>query len=89
MGLHTIGQIPKLKGLQGAYMVTLFGTFGAKSVASWQEFGFLENGNPNSSREAKFFSIKYSKFDRKRLIIYFNGLMSSSLKRSLGFDLST
>ena len=35
----------------------------------------------------KFFSIKYSKSDKRTLIIYFNGLLSSPLERSLGFDL--
>ena len=35
-----------------------------------------------------FFSIKYSESDKKTLIIYFNGLLSSPLERSLGFGLS-
>ena len=33
--LHTSDQIPQLKGLQNTYMVAFFGTFGAKSSASW------------------------------------------------------
>ena len=37
----------------------------------------------------KFFSIKYSKSNKRTLIIYFNGLLSSYVKRSLEFDLST
>ena len=37
---------------------------------------------------SNFFSIKYSKSDKRTLIIYFNELLSSSLERSLGFDLS-
>ena len=37
---------------------------------------------------SNFFSIKYSKSDKRTLIIYFNELMSSPLKRSLGFGLS-
>ena len=41
MGLHTRGQTSKVQGLQNAYMVVLFGTFGAKSLASLQEFGPL------------------------------------------------
>ena len=55
LGLHTSGQTPKVKGLQSAYMATLFGTFGAKSLASREEFGCIKNGNPNSSREVKLF----------------------------------
>ena len=88
LGLHTSGQTPKVKGLQSAYMVALFGTFGAKSLTSRQEFWSSKSGNPNSSREAKLFSIKYSESDKRTLIIYFNELLSSPLKRSLGFGLS-
>ena len=32
LGLHTSSQTPKVKGLQSAYMATLFGTFGAKNL---------------------------------------------------------
>ena len=35
-----------------------------------------------------FFSIKYSDSDKRTPIIYFNGLLSSPLETSLGFDLS-
>ena len=55
LGLHTNGQTPKVKGLQSAYMVALFDTFGAKSLASREEFGCIKNGNPNSSQEVKLF----------------------------------
>ena len=59
--LHTSGQTPKVKGLQSAYMAALFGTFGAKSLASREEFGCIKNGKPNSSREVKLFSNKILK----------------------------
>ena len=36
---------------------------------------------------SNFFSIKYLEFDKKILIIYFNGFLSSPLERSLGFGL--
>ena len=88
LALYTSGQTPKVKGLQSAYMSALFSTFDAKSSTSQQEFGCSKNGNPNSSREANLFSIKYSKSDKRTPIIYFIGLMSSPLERSLGFDLS-
>ena len=52
LGLHTSGQTPQVKGLQSAYMATLFGTFGAKGSTSRQEFWSSKNGNPTSSREA-------------------------------------
>ena len=56
LGLHTSGgQTPKVKSLQSAYMTTLFGTFGAKSLTSREESGCIKNGNPNSSREVKLF----------------------------------
>ena len=55
LSLHTSGQTPKVKGLQSAYMATLFGTFGVKSLASREESGCIKNGNPNSSREVKLF----------------------------------
>ena len=55
LGLHTSSQIPKVKGLQSAYMVALLGTFGAKNLASGEEFGYIKNGNPNSSEEVKLF----------------------------------
>ena len=55
LGFHTSGQTPKVKGLQSAYMAALFGTFGAKRLASREEFGCIKNGNPNSSREVKLF----------------------------------
>ena len=61
LGLHTSGQTPKVKGPQSAYMAALFGTFGAKSLASREEFGCIENGNPNSSREVKLFFNKIHK----------------------------
>ena len=32
MSLYTSGQNPKVKSLQSAYMISLFGTFGAKSL---------------------------------------------------------
>ena len=48
LGLHTTGQIPKVKGLQSAYIETLFDTFGAKSSTSQQALGSFKNGNPNS-----------------------------------------
>ena len=70
-------------------MVALFDTFGAKSLTSQQEFGSFKNGNPNSGHEVKLFSTKYSKSDKKRLKIYYNGLLPSPLEESLGFDLST
>ena len=38
---------------------------------------------------SNFFSIKYSEFDKRTLIIYFNELMSSPLERSMEFDIST
>ena len=55
LGLHTSGQTPKVKGLQSAYMATLFGIFGAKSLTSQQEFWSSKNRNPNSNQEAKLF----------------------------------
>ena len=61
LGLHTSGQTSKVKGLQSAYMAALFGTFGTKSSTSRQEFGSFKIGNPNSSREAKFFFNKILK----------------------------
>ena len=39
-------------------------------------------------KRSNFFSIKYSKSDKRTLIIYFNELLSSPLERSLGFGLS-
>ena len=38
-----------------SFMVLLFGTFGAKNLDFWQEFGHIENGNPNSCKAAKHF----------------------------------
>ena len=37
---------------------------------------------------SNFFSIKYTKYDKRTLIIYFNELLSSPLERSLEFGLS-
>ena len=39
LGVHTSVQTAKVKGLQSAYMAAFFGTFGAKSSISRQEFG--------------------------------------------------
>ena len=61
LGLYTSGQTLKVKGLQSAYMVALFGTFGAKNLTSREEFGCIKNGNPNSSREVKLFFNKILK----------------------------
>ena len=47
LGLHTSAQSSKVKGLHNAYMATLVGTFGAKSLDSWQEFWHIENRNRN------------------------------------------
>ena len=61
LALHTSDQTPKVKGLQSAYMAILFGTFGAKSSTSQQQFGSSKNGNPNSSQEVKLFFNKILK----------------------------
>ena len=88
LGLYTSGQTPKVKGLLSAYMTTLFGTFGAKSLTSRQEFGSFKNKTQTLVKRPKFFSIKYSESHKRTLIIYFNGLLSSPLERSLEFGLS-
>ena len=77
LGLHTSGQTSKVKGFQNTYMTTVFGTFGTKSLTSRQEFGSFKNRNQTLVKRPNFFSIKYSKSDKKTLIIYFNGLLSS------------
>ena len=59
--LHISAQSPKMKGLQSTYMVALFGSFRIKSLDSRQELGHDENGNPNSSSEAKLFFNKILK----------------------------
>ena len=79
-----------MKGLQSTYMATLFGTFGAKNLASWQVFKFSKNENPNSNREIKLlFLIKYLKSNKRTFIIYFNEFLSLPLERILGNDLLT
>ena len=88
LGLHTSGQTPKVKGLQSAYMEALFGTFGAKSLASRDSsLGASKTETQTLVERSNFFSIKYSKSDKRTLIIYFNELLFSPLKSS-GFSLS-
>ena len=59
------------------------GTFGAKSL------GIPRMVIQTLVERPKFFSVKYSKFDKMTLIVDFNGLLPSPIKRSLGNDLST
>ena len=75
LGLHTSGQTPKVKGLQSAYMAAHFGTSGAKSLASQEEFGCIKTEIQTLVERSNFFSIKYSEFDKRTLIIYFNELL--------------
>ena len=88
LGLHTSGQTPKVKGLQSVYMAALFGTFGAKSLALKKSVGASKMETQTLVERSNFFSIKYSEFDKRTLIIYFDELLSSPLERSLGFGLS-
>ena len=89
MGFHTSGQTQKMKGLQSTYMGALFGTFGSKSLAPGKKLEPLRMEIQTLVKKLIFFSTKYSKFDKKTLIVYFNGLLPSPLKRSLGNNLST
>ena len=75
LGLHTSGQTPKVKGLQSAYMAAPFGIFGAKSLASREEFGASKTETQTLVERSNFFSIKYSESDKRTLIIYFNELL--------------
>ena len=60
------GQTPKVKGLQSAYMIALFGTFGTKSLTSQQKFESSKNENPNSSRSRgeTFFQLNTQKLTK-------------------------
>ena len=49
LSFYTSAQSPKVKCLQSTYMGTLFDSFGAKSLDSWQDFGHIENENLNFS----------------------------------------
>ena len=81
LGLYTSGQTPKMKGLQSAYIVALFCTFGIKSLDPLR----METQTLGETS----FSIKYFKFDERTLTIYFNELLPSPLERNLGKNLLT
>ena len=86
---HTSVQIPKVKGLQSAYMAAPFGTFGAKSLDSRQDFSMLKMKIQILIKKPNFFPIKYSKPNKRIVIIYFNGLLPLPLERSLDDKVST
>ena len=88
LGLHTSGQISKVKGFQSAYMAALLSTFATKNLTSREEFGCIKMETQTLVERSNFFSIKYSESDKKTLIIYFNEFLSSPLERSLRFGLS-
>ena len=85
LGLHISDQTPKVKGLQSAYMATLL------VPRIWplkKSLGASKMETQTLIERSNVFSIKYSKSDKRTLIIYFNKLLSSPLERSLGFGLS-
>ena len=88
LGLHTSGQTPKVKGLQSAYMATLFGTLAPRIWPLKKSLDASKTEIQTLVERSNFFSIKYSEFDKRTLIIYFIELLSSPLERSLGFGLS-
>ena len=84
LGLHTSGQIPKVKGLQSAYMAALL------VPRVWpleKSLGASKTKTQTLVERSNFFSIKYSESDKRTLIIHFNELLSLPLERSLGFGL--
>ena len=66
-------------------MVAFFGTYGAKIDKS---LGTLRMEIQTLVKRPNDFSIKYSKSNKKTLIIYFNELLPSPLERSLDDGLS-
>ena len=84
LGLHTSGQTPKVKGLQSAYMAALL------APRIWPLGKNLDPLRMETQiwvERWSFFSIKYSKSNKRILIIYFNGLLASPLTMNLGNDL--
>ena len=72
LGLHTSGQTPKVKGLQSAYMAALL------APRVWpleKSLGASKTETQTLVERSNFFSIKYSKSDKRTLIIYFNELL--------------
>ena len=65
------------------------GPLGVKSLHSQQEFGHVEMETQSLVKRLNFYSIKYSKFDKRTFIIHFNEHLPSPLKRSLGNSLLT
>ena len=88
LGLHTNGQTPKVKGLQSVYMAILFSHLAPTVQPLDKSSGPSRMETQTLVKRPNFFSIKYSESDKRTLIIYFNGLLSSPLERSLGFGLS-
>ena len=86
MGLHTSGQTSKVKGLQSAYMAALL----APRVRPLRKsFDPLRMKTQTLVVRPNFFSIKYSKYDKRTFIIYINGILPSPLGRNLSNDLLT
>ena len=85
LGLHTSAQSPKVKGLQNAYMISTFLVL----LALGKNLGMLKMKTQILVKRSNLFSIKYSKSDKKALMIYFSGLCPLALQRSLNYDLST
>ena len=75
LGLHTSGQTPKMKGLQSAYMVALFGTFVPRVWPLEKSLGASKTETQTLVERSNFFSIKYSESDKRTLKIYFNELL--------------
>ena len=88
LGLHTSGQTIKMKGLQSIYMTVFWALFVARVLPLEKNSGLPRMETQTLVERPNFFSIKYLESDKTTLIIYFNGLLFSSLERSLKFDLS-
>ena len=75
LGFHTSAQSPKVKYL------TIFLTLRVWTLS--KSLGTLRMEIQTLVMRLNFFSIKYSKFDKRTFIIHFNGFLPSPLKRSL------
>jgi hypothetical protein len=81
LGLHTRGQQSTDNGLQNAYMTTLFGSFGAKSLYNGGKLVYNIYGNPNSPSADKFIQSLLPIF------VYFNGILFVYLCPNTGINI--
>ena len=83
LGLYVSVQSSKVTSLQSAYIALLLALLVPRVWTLGKNLGTMKIEIQTLVEGPSFFSIKYSESDKKTFIMYFNGLLSSPLEKSL------